>query len=348
MSRSVRSLREYARPQRLAVVVLAVLLALLAGGCAGGSAGNTSNTITLGLPVEATTLAPVYLADDTNLWAQHGLTVKVVTFKGDAELAKAVLSGDVDVALGSLVGPLTVNAAGQQAKVFYGGFDMPAFTWYATKDIHSVKQAKGKTWGVTTLGSSTDLLTRYALAQSGLDPKKDAKIVQGGASAARLAAMKAGQLQVNIFTQPQTISAQKAGYNKILDLKDIVDTYPMHVAWSTPKFLAKHTVAKEFIAGLSAGMKLTKAQPDEAAQSIATTNKIPLGDAKASLAQWIDQLYPDGRMPDATAMDAFWNMGIDGGVFKKRIPDSQWLDTEFLPKTAGSTPSGSQSPAAGS
>lgn len=320
---------------RLPIVAVVMLVALVASACAGGAGGsnNNSNTITLGLPVEATTLAAVYLADDTNMWAQHGLTVKIVTFKGDAELAKAVLAGSVDVAIGSPAGPLTAVQAGQDAKAFYGGFDMPAFSWYAIPSIHSVAEGKDKSWGVTTLGSSTDLLTRYAVARAGLNPNTDIKVVQGGSSAPRLAAMQAGQLQANIFSQPDTLYAEKAGYNKILDLKDLVDTYPMHVAWAKSSFLnGNPDRAKRFVDTLSAAMTMTKDNPDSAAGPMAKAVKIPLDDAKESMREWIDQLYPDGRMPSAKAMDTFWDMAIQGGEFKSRIPDSQWLDTRFLPK----------------
>ncbi|MEV6904695.1 ABC transporter substrate-binding protein [Amycolatopsis sp. NPDC051372] len=315
----------------------AVALAFVATACGSGGAASSGGgeTITLGLPVQATTLASVYLANDENLWKQHGLTVKAVTFKGDAELAKAVLSGDVDVAVGSLTGPLTAEEAGQDVKVIYGGFDMTAFAWYAVPEIHTVAQGKGKNWGVTTIGSSTDLLTRFAAAKAGLDPNKDIKVVQGGASAARFAAMKAGQLQANIFTEPQTVYAQKAGYNKILDLKDLVDSYPMHVTWSKPGFVDDNPDrAKKFVDTLSQAMQMTKDQPDAAAKSIAKALKISVDDAKASMAEWIDQLYPDGRMPSAKAMDDFWQMGLQGKVFAKRLPDSQWLDSRFLPKTS--------------
>jgi NitT/TauT family transport system substrate-binding protein len=315
-------------------VLIAALVILVTGACAGGAGGssNTSDTITLGLPVEATTLAPVYLADAQNMWAQRGLTVTTVTFKGDAELTKAVLSGDVDVAIGSLTGPLTAVEAGQDAKVFYGGFDMPAFAWYAIPSIHSVAEGKGHNWGVTTLGSSTDLLTRYAATQAGLNPDADMEIIQGGASAARLAAMQAGQLQVNIFTQPQTVYAENAGYNKILDLADIVDSYPMHAAWGSASFLdGNPDRAKRFVDALRAAMQMTKDQPDVAAEAMAAKLKISTADAKASMGEWIDQLYPDGRMSTPEAMDAFWNMGLEGKLFAARIPDSEWLDPRFLP-----------------
>lgn len=324
--------RRNSRFARSPFVLIAALVALVVSACGGaGGSSNTGETITLGLPVEATTLTPVYLAEAKNLWAEHGLTVTTVTFKGDAELAKAVLSGDVDVAIGSLTGPLTAVEAGQEVKVFYGGFDMPAFAWYAIPSIHSVAEGRGQSWGVTTLGSSTDLLTRYAATTAGLNPEVDMKIIQGGASAARLAAMQAGQLQVNIFTQPQTVYAEKAGYNKILDLTDIVDSYPMHAAWGTSFLDDDPDRAKRFVDALRAAMQMTKDQPDVAADVMAARLKISTEDARASLDAWIDKLYPDGRMSSPAAMEAFWKMGIEGKLFEARIPDSKWLDPRFLP-----------------
>lgn len=323
--------RRNTRFARSSFVLIAALVTLVVSACGGAGGSSTGDTITLGLPVEATTLTPVYLAEAKNLWAQQGLTVETVTFKGDAELAKAVLSGDVDVAIGSLTGPLTAVEAGQEVKVFYGGFDMPAFAWYATPDIHSVAEGKGHSWGVTTLGSSTDLLTRYAASSAGLNPDVDMKIIQGGASAARLAAMQAGQLQVNIFTQPQTVYAEKAGYNKILDLTDIVDSYPMHAAWGTSFLDDDPDRAKRFVNVLRAAMQMTKDQPDVAADVMAARLKISAEDARASLDEWVDKLYPDGRMSSPEAMDAFWKMGIEGKLFEARVPDSEWLDPRFLP-----------------
>jgi NitT/TauT family transport system substrate-binding protein len=311
------------------------------GSPAGDSAEGGSDSlqpITVGLPVEATTLTPLYVANAEKLWKKHGLEAKIITFKGDAELVKAVLSGDVDIAVGSLAGPLQADQAGQDVEVFYAGFNMPAFSWYAVPTVKSIEDGKGKNWGVTTHGSSTDLLTRYSMAKEGIDPEKDAKIIQGGASAARLAAMEAGQLQVNIFAEPQTIIAERKGYNKILDLKDVVNSYPMHVSWGTPNYIDSHAAqVEDFVAALREGMQFTKDQPDKAAQILSDTAKIELTDARASIDRWVDGLYPDGRMPDTESLDAFFQMGTDGGLFTQRAPEAEWLDTRYMKNDATSS-----------
>lgn len=321
---------------RLRTAIIGLIALLTAAACGSGGSGGSSgddNTITLGLPIQAATLAPVYVASDKGLWKQHNLNVKIVTFKGDSELAKAVLSGDVDIAVSALSGPITSTEAGQDVRVFFGGFNMPAFAWYSVPSVHNVADGKGKNWGVTSIGSATDLLTRFAVARAGLNPDTDIKVVQGGGSAARLAAMKAGQLQANIFTEPQTVQAQQLGYNKILDLKDLVKDYPMHVSWAKGSFVKDNKdQTKRFVDALQAGMKMVKESPETGAQSVAKELKISQQDALASINEEIDNLQPDGRMASDKSLDTYWQMGLQGKVFKKRIPNSDWLDTEFLPK----------------
>lgn len=302
-----------------------------AGDSTESAATAEPEKITIGLPLAATTFTAVYLAEAEEIWAKHGLEVELLTFKGDAPLVKAVLSGDVDIAIASLTGAINAKAAGQGVSVFYGGFNMPGFSWYSVPEIASIEDSKGSSWGVSTLGSSTDMLTRYAAAQSGLDPDDDIKIIQGGGSAARLAAMEAGQIQVNIFAAPFNVIAEEKGYNPILELSDVVDNYPMHVSWSQPEFLAeREDVAKNYVAALSEAMQLVHDDKALAAAALVDAMKLEPEQAELSIESWIDTLYPDGRMVDQKSLDAFWEMALEGGIFDAKVPQSEWLDDRFL------------------
>lgn len=332
-------IRKTNRTRNVVALAAATVLAFGVTGCAGGSGGGGEAgeegpiSITVGLPVPANTLAPVYVAQAEGFLEDAGLDAEVVSFQGDADLVKAVLGGTVDVAVASLSGVITAANSGQDVKVFYGGFNMPAFSFYATEGVESVEDGAGKNWGVTTFGSSTDLITRYALSEAGLDPDKDAEIVQAGPSSARLAAMKAGSLDVNIFADPVTFQAERDGYKKILDLRDVVEDYPMHVAWGRGDFVKENPeVAERFVEALSNSMEFTKENPEEAAKIMAVETKFEEEDAIRSVENYLDYLYPDGRMVSDEGLDAFFDMSISGGLFDKRPETSEWLDTEFLPQ----------------
>src|SRR5262249_57148989 len=139
---------------------------------------------------------------------------------------KGGVAGSADVGVVSLAEVLSGISAGQPLKAFYGGFNVPAFEWFAVPSIHSLAEARGKRFGVTQYGSSTDFLTRYALASHGLDPAKDVQIVQGGDSPTRLAAMQAGQIDVNIFAAPDSFVAADRGHNRNLPPRHPAPGYP--------------------------------------------------------------------------------------------------------------------------
>ncbi len=168
--------------------------------------------ITIGLPVTTSTFLPLYLAQQQGYFKSEGLNVKIIAFHGGTDLVRGMIAGAVDVGVTSLAGVTVGIKAGQPLRVFYGGFNMAVFDWYAVKSIKSMADTKGKRFGISRIGSSTDLLTRYALKVSGVDPKS-VKIVQGGGSNPRLAAMDAGQIDVNIFAPPQKFIAADKGYN---------------------------------------------------------------------------------------------------------------------------------------
>jgi len=60
-------------------------------------------------------------------------------------------------------------------------------------EIKEVKDLKGKRVGITTFGSTSDYILRFALQRYGLDPNKDVSIMQTGGQPEGLAAMTSGK-----------------------------------------------------------------------------------------------------------------------------------------------------------
>ncbi len=84
-------------------------------------------------------------------------------FRGDTEVAQALAGNSIDIALASSSGLLNLVTANQGVIGFYGGFNQADFSWLAQPAIKSWRDMKGKTLGVATFGSLTDLITRYVL-----------------------------------------------------------------------------------------------------------------------------------------------------------------------------------------
>lgn len=311
----------------------AVLIAVSGFGFVAGPADAKpeKSKITIGLPVTAATFLPLYLAQDEGFLKKEGLDAKVIAFRGGSALVKAMIAGNVDIGLTSLAGVNVGIAAKQPLKVFYAGFNMAIFDWYASPKIKSMKDVKGTKWGISRYGSSTDFLTRYALSSRGLDPKKDVQVIQGGRSATRLAAQKAGQLDVNIFIAPQTFMAADIGYNLILKQTDLAADYPFHVYFAKEDFIKKHH--NTIIALLRAHVRGVRVAKSDKARSMKSLGKHIKMDPKylgRTYDSFINFIHEDGRLPSQKGLDVFFDMGVKSGVYSSKWPKSRYWMPKYV------------------
>jgi len=322
------------RPRLLAMTGVAALCV----GCGAGTqpdapadGGIEQPALTIGLPVAASTFLPLYLADEDRLFADEGLEVEFVAFRGGSDLIKGVVAGSVDVGVTSLAGVTLGIAAGQPLKAFYAGFNIPAFAWYATPDIRSFDDVRGKRFGVTRYGSSTDFLTRYVLVSRGLDPDRDVQVVQGGDSPTRLAAMAAGQLDVNILNPPETFVAEDRGYRRILSQTDLAADYPFHVFFATEAFIAGHPrTLRALLRAHVRGVRRTKQDRTRALEVMVSRGRVDARYAERSYDGFMPFIFEDGRLPSARGLEVFFDMGVRAGQYEARWPLERFWDPRYV------------------
>ncbi|WP_159593424.1 ABC transporter substrate-binding protein [Chelativorans xinjiangense] len=310
--------------------ILTAGLAVLAAPAAAQDAPEKTD-ITIGLPVTTSTFLPLYMADEEGFFEEEGINVEIVAFRGGTDMVRGMVAGAVDIGVTSLAGVSVGIAAEQPLKVFYGGFNMAVFDWYAVPEIDSMANAKGKRFGVTRIGSSTDFLTRHALQTQGLDPDSDVQIIQGGGSVERLAAMEAGQIDVNIFATPEKFMAADAGFKPILKQTDIAPDYPFHVFFATKDFIqANPNTIRAVLRGFVKGVRLAKADKDRAIEVLVDRVGMEEDYAGRGYDDFIDKVYEDGRLPSEEGMQAFWEIGIESGEYEEAWPEERYFDPTFV------------------
>lgn len=287
--------------------------------------------LTIGLPVTSSTFLPLYLAEEEGFFADEGVAVKIVAFRGGTDLVRGMIADAVEIGVTSLAGVNVGIAAGQPIKAFYGGFNMAIFDWYSTPDITALADARGKRFGVSTLGSSTDFLTRYALLREDIDPETDVQIIQGGGSPARLAAMDAGQLDVNIFATPEKFMAADKGYNLLLRQSDLAPDYPFHVFFATEEFLAQNPRTIEAVLrGFARGVRLAKEDRERSIRLLVERVGMSPEYSERGYDDFIDNIFENGRMPSAEGMASFFDVGILSGEYTEAWPEERYLDRTFI------------------
>lgn len=313
-----------------AVPAAIMAVSLLAGSAFAENTPEISE-ITLGLPVTTSTFLPLYLANEEGFFEDEGLEVEITAFRGGTDLVRGMIAGAVDVGVTSLSGVTVGIKAQQPIKVFYGGFNMAVFDWYAVPGIDSIADAAGKRFGVSRFGSSTDFLTRYALRKNGLDPSEDVRIIQGGGSVERLAAMEADQLDVNILATPEKFMAADMGFTPIIKQRDFAPDFPFHVFFATENIIENNpNTIKALLRGFVKGVRLAKADKERAVEILVDVVGMEEKYAARGYDDFIDQIFEDGRLPSDAGMQSFWEIGIDSGVYDASWDKSRYWDSTYV------------------
>jgi len=126
------------------------------------------------LPIAET--GALWAAIDEGIFAEHGLEVEVVPAQGGAQAIPALLSGDIQFAIGQPFGPiradlqdLGVVIIGDYANSLATGTDVNAVVAQGDAGITSAKDLTGKKVSVNSLGAAGDLTIRAAVDADGGD-----------------------------------------------------------------------------------------------------------------------------------------------------------------------------------
>ncbi len=287
--------------------------------------------LTIGISVTDSTFLPLYLADDAGLFKAEGLNVKILAFHGGSDLTRAVVAQSVQIGTASPTSVLSAIAAGQDLKVFFGGFNQAPFSWYAVPPIKSMSEAKGKRFGISRFGSATDALTRFAMTKAGLNPDKDAKIIQSGGSPAALAAMESGQIDVGVFSIPSNFIAADRGYNLIARQSDFMPDFPVQSFFASVKFLDDNPqTVKAMLRGFIKAVALAKADKPRTVKVLVSRVGLKENFAARAYDQLIEGWREDGRLATEDGMKTFFAMAIAAGDVDKVWPRDAYWDDRFM------------------
>jgi len=135
-----------------------------------------------------------YIAKDRQLYKKYGLDVELIYIPSSTTTISAVVAGSI--AVGNISGGATANAAvGGAGVVVVGCFiNTLPYELVVHESIRSAQQLKGKSIGISRVGSSSDVAARVFLKELKLEPDKDVAILQVGGSTERAAAFRTGRI----------------------------------------------------------------------------------------------------------------------------------------------------------
>lgn len=287
--------------------------------------------VRIGASVGGAGFLPVYVAID-HTWRPAGLTGDLISFRGDSELAQALAGDSVDVACISLDGLVTLIAANQPCMAVYAGFNTAAFAWVASPSIKSWSAVKNTAIAVTSFGSMTDIIARDMIKKHGMTPLTDVQVVQGGPPVSQLQLLQSGRVQAALIAPPWTLIAKAQGFNVLGTEKDeVASQWPAEVWAAKTKFIDENPgTLKAILRSHVAAVRLARANPTIAADSLAKALKIKPELAQATYDLLMPTFDDRGRLPDPKNMALFWSVEQRAGNVSGPWPTSKFMDDRFI------------------
>lgn len=162
---------------------------------------------------------PAILTQRLGYFQAEGLDVKLMTEPAGVNATTALVSGQVQGAVGFYDHTLDLQTKGKQVESVVQFAQAPGevevVSTKAAGQIASAKDFKGKHLGITGLGSSTEFLTEYLAVHNGLKVS-DFSPVAVGAGQTFIAALEHGSIQAGMTTDPTVARILAKGDGKVL------------------------------------------------------------------------------------------------------------------------------------
>jgi hypothetical protein len=159
----------------------------------------------------------VHIAKDRGLFAKYGLVTESVYIPGGSTNVQVLVSGSLDLSQLSGAPGVAANLEGADLVYFLGLLDKLNYQLIARPEIKSVEQLKGKKFAVSRFGSSADFGMRALLKRVGVDPVKEATILQIGDEPSRIAAVTSGNVDGTVVNAPFGSEAERLKLNVLAD-----------------------------------------------------------------------------------------------------------------------------------
>jgi NitT/TauT family transport system substrate-binding protein len=189
-----------------------------------------------------------WIAKEAGIFQRHGLDVELVYIASGSRAVQTLVGGSIDVA--AIGGPAGVDARLAGADTVYIAIPVNRVLVFtvAEPNVQRVEELRGKSIGVTRVGTVTDFFTRIFLRQNGLVPDRDVMIRQMGGLPEIVAGLKAGQIQGGTFGFPAVLQARAAGFRVVVDYSTQGFRYPLSSVIVTEKLLrARESAVRGFL-----------------------------------------------------------------------------------------------------
>lgn len=251
-----------------------------------------ADKIQFALPGNSMGYLPLFVAVHRGFFKDEGIDIELPRLRPSIA-QNALMSGEVQYH-GLADSGLRLAARGAPIKAIFYGADRPMYYLVAQKEIQSVADLKDKKVGVSQFGGTSDLAARLTLKHFGVEPERDALIIQIGSEATRMAALRAGSVSAIIVPVPAVAILKREGYREISFVGDVVEFASNGYSTTDQRIKEHPDEVKKVVRAIYRGLRYAKENPEGTVAVIQKQWKVDSEIAKASYAAIIKALNEDG------------------------------------------------------
>jgi len=273
----------------------------------------------------------VHIAKDRGLFAKYGLTVESIYIPGGSTNVQVLVSGNLDLSQLSGAPGVAANLEGADIVYFAGLLDKLNYQLIARSDIKSIEQLRGKKFAVSRYGSSADFGMRAMLKRVGIDPIKEATILQIGDEPARIAAITSGSVDGTVVNAPFSSEAER------LKLSVLADSVKMNIPFfntgllGSRRFLDKQDArVMNFLRAYLESIKILKTERDYSVKALGQFTRVQnLKALQEGYDYFNNQLQPV-PYPSVEAMQAVIAQIAETNPKARGIDAKSYIDDRYL------------------
>jgi len=206
-------------------------------------------------PTTVGSMAVVWVAQEAKLFEKHGLDVELIYVAGSSRVVQAMLAKDIPISEIAIPAVIQANLAGADLVMLAGPNHKPGQKIMVKPEIRRREELKGKKIGITRFGTSDDFLLRYVLGQWGLQPERDAALIQMGGTQEIVAGLASKAIDGGMLSSPLHLQAAKLGFSLLADLSTIGVDYQGAGVVTTRSYLREapdtmHRYLRAYVEGL--------------------------------------------------------------------------------------------------
>src|SRR3989338_4644956 len=210
---------------------------------------QSAPTIAMALP---------WFAEEARLYPKYDLDFQLVYIASSGIVTAAMSSGSGSVAIIGGEGPIRAFLGGNTDFVFIGSVkNVLTHSIMGKPEIKLPEDLKGKKIGVGRIGGNSHYFTLYGMRQKGLDPLRDANLIQTGGAPETFQALDSGAVDAASITTPQDTRASFLGFNYVIDGRELKPPYIAVGFVTLRSIIAKRPkVISQFMRAMAESFKL--------------------------------------------------------------------------------------------